>query len=185
MMIKFREGGHPVFRAMSPLSQRTLKSKGGGKLSNTLLYRWGYGWKLFFAQLFLLIRSVSTEQFQICVKNTNPAMLEQGDLCFCRTIWPIVCAHKCDEDTYTFDWSPCTRRFFAKVQERVDRLSQQDLTIVKVASVATCLNNRQQCLKDSCLMSLYQSLHRGLQESWLTKNANHGRTLRTWENVQK
>ena len=30
MMIKFGESGHPVFRATSPLSQRTLKSKGGG-----------------------------------------------------------------------------------------------------------------------------------------------------------
>ena len=35
--------------------------------------------KLSFAQLFLLISSVFTEQSQICVKNTNPAMLEQGD----------------------------------------------------------------------------------------------------------
>ena len=33
MMIKFRESGHPVFRASSPLSRGTLKSKGGGKLS--------------------------------------------------------------------------------------------------------------------------------------------------------
>ena len=33
MMIKFGESGHPVFRATSPLSRRTLKSKGGGKLS--------------------------------------------------------------------------------------------------------------------------------------------------------
>ena len=32
-MIKFRESGHPVFRATSPLSRGTLKSKGGGKLS--------------------------------------------------------------------------------------------------------------------------------------------------------
>ena len=36
--------------------------------------------KLFFAQLFLLISSVFTAQSQICVKNTNPAMLEQRDL---------------------------------------------------------------------------------------------------------
>ena len=28
MMIKFGESGHPVFRATSPLSRRTLKSKG-------------------------------------------------------------------------------------------------------------------------------------------------------------
>ena len=33
MMIKFSESGHPVFRATSPLSQGTLKSKDGGKLS--------------------------------------------------------------------------------------------------------------------------------------------------------
>ena len=32
-MIKFGESGHPVFRATSPLSQGTLKSKGCGKLS--------------------------------------------------------------------------------------------------------------------------------------------------------
>ena len=32
-MIDFRESGHPVFRATSPLSRGTLKSKGGGKLS--------------------------------------------------------------------------------------------------------------------------------------------------------
>ena len=33
MMIKFGESGHPVFRATSPLSRGTLKSRGGGKLS--------------------------------------------------------------------------------------------------------------------------------------------------------
>ena len=33
MMIRFGESGHPVFRATSPLSRGTLKSKGSGKLS--------------------------------------------------------------------------------------------------------------------------------------------------------
>ena len=33
MITKFRESGHPVFQATSPLSRGTLKSKGGGKLS--------------------------------------------------------------------------------------------------------------------------------------------------------
>ena len=32
-MIKLRESGHPVFRATSPLSRGTLKSKAGGQLS--------------------------------------------------------------------------------------------------------------------------------------------------------
>ena len=33
MIIQFSESTHPVFRATSPLSRGTLKSKGGGKLS--------------------------------------------------------------------------------------------------------------------------------------------------------
>ena len=33
MMVTFRESGHPVCRATSPLSRGQLKSKGGGKLS--------------------------------------------------------------------------------------------------------------------------------------------------------
>ena len=33
MMIKFRESGHPVFRATSPSSRGTFNSKGGGNLS--------------------------------------------------------------------------------------------------------------------------------------------------------
>ena len=33
MMIRFRESGHPVFRATNPMSRGTLKSKGGGQLS--------------------------------------------------------------------------------------------------------------------------------------------------------
>ena len=37
MMIKFGESGYPVFRATNPLSRGTLKSKGGGKIVDTLL----------------------------------------------------------------------------------------------------------------------------------------------------
>ena len=52
LMIKFNESGHPVFRATSPLSRGTLKSKGGGKLSIRFCAD-GIRLKLFFAQLFL------------------------------------------------------------------------------------------------------------------------------------
>ena len=59
--------------------------------------------KLFFAQLFLLISSVFTEQSQICVKNVNPSMLEQEDV-FWQDNLTIVCANKfVDENTCTFD----------------------------------------------------------------------------------
>ena len=37
MMLEFGDNGHPVFRALSPLSRGQLKSKGGGKL--TIHYR--------------------------------------------------------------------------------------------------------------------------------------------------
>ena len=69
--------------------------------------------KLFFAQLFLLISSVFTEQSQICVTNANLAMLEQGDLFWWDNVTP--CALKCDENTSTFDWWSCARRSIAKV----------------------------------------------------------------------
>ena len=69
MMIKFSESGHPVFRATSPLSRGTLKSTGGGQLSVHFCAD-GEKLKLFFAQSFLLISSLSTEQSQTCVKST-------------------------------------------------------------------------------------------------------------------
>ena len=43
--------------------------------------------KLFFAQIFLLVSSVSTEQSQICVKNVKLAMLEQGELFWQDNLW--------------------------------------------------------------------------------------------------
>ena len=48
-MMEFSESGHPVFRATSPLSRGTLKSKGGGKLTiHYTLLRWsGNDWNCF------------------------------------------------------------------------------------------------------------------------------------------
>ena len=67
MMIKFCESGHPVFRGTSHLSRGTLKSKVSENYQYTSV-RWRYCSNLFFAQLFLLISSVFTEQSQICVR---------------------------------------------------------------------------------------------------------------------
>ena len=55
----------------------------------------GNDYNCFFAQLFLLISSVFTEQSQICVKNVKLATIEQGDLlwkdnvthCSCQVWW--------------------------------------------------------------------------------------------------
>ena len=75
MMLTFAESKHPVFRSTSPLSRGVLKSKGGGKLSIHCCA--DPGTIETFAQLFLLISSVFTEQSQKCVKNVTPAIVEQ------------------------------------------------------------------------------------------------------------
>ena len=80
-MIRFGESGHPVFRATSPLSRGTLESKGGGKLSVHFCAD-GETIETVFRTIMLFISTVSTEQSQICVMNTIPAMLEQGDPCW-------------------------------------------------------------------------------------------------------
>ena len=95
MMIKFRASGHQVFRTTtSPVSRGTLKSKGGGKLSVHFCAD-GDTIETVFAQLFLVISSVSTEQFQVCVRNTVPVKPVRGDPywqsnlthCSCQVRW--------------------------------------------------------------------------------------------------
>ena len=81
MVIKFGESGHPVFRATSPLSWGTLKSKGGGKLS-THFCADGDTIETVFRTIFLLISSISTEQSQICVMSTVLVKRERGDPCW-------------------------------------------------------------------------------------------------------
>ena len=72
------ESGHPVFRATSPLSRGTLKSKGGGQLSRQFCADGDTIEPVFFTQLFLLISSLSTGQSQICVMNTVLVKQERG-----------------------------------------------------------------------------------------------------------
>ena len=106
MVLTFSESKHPVFRSTSLLSRGTLKIKGGGKLSihfcadeRTI--------ELFF-RTWSSLRFVWGIQ---CLSNKN------GETRVGRTIWPIVRASKIiGNDTYTFDWNPCTRKFIVKVQ---------------------------------------------------------------------
>ena len=129
MMIKFSESGRPVFRATSPLSRGTLKSKGGGKLSFQLLPM-GRRLKLFFAQLFLSISSVSTEQSQMCVRNTELVKQDQEDPC-----WQDNLTH-CSSQQVRW-WKHLHLRpmilrkkiYCKSYQERVERLSQQNRVI--------------------------------------------------------
>ena len=82
MMIKFGESGHPVFRATSRLSRGTLKSKGGGKLSIHFCADGDTIETVFSHNCFCKSAQYSTEQSQICVKNTVAVEQEQGDLCW-------------------------------------------------------------------------------------------------------
>ena len=126
---KFGESGHLVFRATSPLSRGTLKSKGGGKLS---MHFCADGDTI--ETVFRTI--VSVNQLSIygaslrfvwgiqCLSNKNEET-RVG-----RTIWPIVCADKfVDENTYTFERRSCTRRSIAKVPKKVEKLSRQNRLI--------------------------------------------------------
>ena len=88
------------------MSRGVLKSKGGGKLSIHFCADEGTI-ETVFAQEFLLISSVFTEQSQICVTNANLAMLEAGR--------PVLVGQS----------DPLSQKY----QERVDKLSQQNRVI--------------------------------------------------------
>ena len=94
MMMKFGEGGHSVFRATSPFSRERSKAK---EVENYLYTSvpMVIRLKLFFAPSFLSISSVSTEQSQICVKNTVAVKQEQGDL-----LWQSNLTHFSRQQTY-------------------------------------------------------------------------------------
>ena len=69
MMINFGESGHP--RVHCPEERSKAKVVENYRYTSALM---GLRLKLFFEQLFLLISWVSTEQSQICVRNTKVAM---------------------------------------------------------------------------------------------------------------
>ena len=72
-----------------------------------------------FRKIFLLISSAFTEQSQICVKNANPAMLEQGDL-FCQDKSdPLVVPTSVMKTPTTSIDDPAQEDLLQKYQERV------------------------------------------------------------------
>ena len=81
-MLTFTESGHPVFPVTSPLSENCQYTIA---LTKERL-------KLFFAQIFLFISSVFSEQSKKFVKNANPAIIEQGDL-----LWKNNLTHRSSE----------------------------------------------------------------------------------------
>ena len=94
--------------------------------------------KLFFAQLFLLISSVSTEQSQICVTNANPDMLEPGRLVLVGQYDPLFVPTSVMKTPTLLTDDPAPDDLLQKYKERVDKLSQQN-RVIKFCTDAGCL----------------------------------------------
>ena len=132
MMIKL---GHPVFRATSPLSRGTLKSKGGGKLSihvsadgETIetLFR-----TVISGNQLSTYGAVSNlcEEYKAChVRTGRLAMVGQSDPLFVPTSSLMKTPRPSTDD-------PAQEDLLQKYQERVERLSQQN-RVIKICTDA-------------------------------------------------
>ena len=128
-MIKFGESGHTVFRATSPLSRGTLKSKGGGKLSTHFC---ADGWTIetvlrtiISVNQLSLYGAVSDlcEEYKAChVRTERPVLAGQSDPLFVPTSLLVKTPTPSTDD-------PAQEDLFHKYQERVARLSQQNRVI--------------------------------------------------------
>ena len=135
MMLKFGESGHPVFRATSPLSRGTLKSKGGGKLS-ILLCADGRTMETVFRTIFSVNRlsiygavSDLCEEYKSChVRTVRPVLAGQfGPLFVPRSMLMKTPTPSTDD--------PAQEDLLQKYQERVERLSQQN-RVIKICTDA-------------------------------------------------
>ena len=129
MMFKFRESGHPVVRATSPLSRGTLKSKGGGKLSIHFCADEGT-----IETVFRTIISVNRlsiygtvsdlcEEYKTCQERTErPVLVGQSDPLFVQKNSLMKTPTPSTDD-------PPQEDLLQKYQERVERLSQQNRVI--------------------------------------------------------
>ena len=134
-MIKFRESGHPVFRATSPLSRGTLKSKEGGKLS---IHFCADGDTI--GTVFRTIISVN----QLSIHGAVSELSEEYSTCQTRTVRPVL-AGQSDPlfepakllITTPTSWIeiPAQENLLQKNKERVERLSQQD-RVIKICTDA-------------------------------------------------
>ena len=140
MMIKFRESGHPVFRATSPLSRGTLKSKGGGKLS---IHFCADGDTI--ETVFRTMISVN----QLSIYGAVSDLCEKYSACQARTVRPVL-AGQSDPlfeparllmTTPTPSTEvPAQEILLQKYKERVERLQQQD-RLIKFCTDARFLKN--------------------------------------------
>ena len=135
---KFGESGHPVFRATSPVSRGTLKSRGGGKLSihfcadgRTIetVFR-----TIIFVYQLSIYGAVSDlcEEYKAChVRTERPVVARQSDPLFVPTSSLMKTSTPSTDD-------PAQEDLLQKYKERVERLSQQN-RVIKICSDAGIL----------------------------------------------
>ena len=135
MTKKFGESGHPVFRATSPLSRGTLKSKGGGQLS---IHFCADGDTV--ETVFRTIVSVN----QLSIHGAVSHLCEKYSSCQARTVRPVLAgqSNPLFEPARLLITSPTLStevpahgNSLQKYKERVDRLSQQD-RLIKIGTDA-------------------------------------------------
>ena len=129
MIIKFGESGHPVFRATSPLSRGTLKSKGGGKSS---IHFCADGDTI--ETVFRTIISVN----QLSIYGAVSDLCEEYSICQTSTGRHVV-AHQSDPHFAPADLLvttpipsieiPAQENLLQKHKERVEKLPQPDQLI--------------------------------------------------------
>ena len=125
-MIKYGESGHPVFRATSPLSRGTLKSKGGGKIS---IHFCADGDTI--ETVFRTIISVN----QLSIYGAVSDLCEEYSACQTRTGRPVLAGQSdplfepakllITPPTHSIE-IPAQENLLEKYKERVERLSQRD-----------------------------------------------------------
>ena len=82
MLLEFVESGHPTFRATTPLSRGYTQEQRTWKNCQYTSLQIIQQLKQFFAQLFLPISSVSTEQWRTYVKNLKLTKIDRGNLMY-------------------------------------------------------------------------------------------------------
>ena len=138
MMIKFGESGHPVFRATSPLSRGTLKSKGGGQF---LIHFCADGDTI--ETVFRTITSVN----QFSIYGAVSDVCQEDSTCQTRTGRPVLAG----QSDPLFEPAkllimtpgpsieiPAQENLLQKYSEQVERLSQQD-RVIKICTDARFL----------------------------------------------
>ena len=137
-MIKFGESGHPVFRARSPVSRGTLKSRGCGKCSIHFCADGGTIETVFRTIVFVnqlsIYKAVSDlcEEYKACqVRTGRPVVAGQSDPLFVPTSSLMKTSTPSTDD-------PAQEDLLQKYQERVERLSQQN-RVTKICTDAGIL----------------------------------------------